>query len=287
MFKVLLLTSFLLRPSAFVLAVPAASIESLARASHLYDRLTQEGVLKGTVLSWQGLEYDVSKNYILCDGYDGICFKGYQVGFNEPVMLAVSEDGSGQLAIQPVDYIKFKTDRSQEAVKFYQERRHLGEDDVFKMKDANGEFMFDAMGQLTKPGENAYESELEGRSVGGASPAPGRTGKASGPAAAAKKKAAKADAAARYKRTGRSDTGMSKYSIKKLNQMGYREIYRDELDCIHSVPIDDSELILEKVQDKDKLRYFLHPKDPAILIAMKYRRDKVCNPRGTQTFGKE
>src|SRR5207244_13230864 len=117
-------------------SLPAASIESLTRASHLYDKLQETGVLNGTVLTWQGVEYDVSKNYTLCDGYDGICFKGYQAGFNDPVMLAVSEDSAGQLAVQPVDYVKFKKDRSMEAAQFYEKRRILTEDDVYKMKDA-------------------------------------------------------------------------------------------------------------------------------------------------------
>lgn len=264
---------------------PGASAESLGRAEKLRGMLVSRGLLKGTVLTWQGTEYDVSRSYVLCDGYQGICYKGYEAGFSEPVILAVYEIAPGEPAVQPVDYIKFKRDRSQDAAQFYMERKGLSEADVYKLQDELGQYMFDAMGQLTKSGELAYETDLEGKPPAQvqAEPPPAQKGK---PEA---KKPGKPDKKGKRKekRIGRSDTGLSKYSIEQLGQMGYREISKSELDCIHSIPIDDSELFLEKVQGKDGLRYFLNPKDPALLVAMTYRKQKVCNPHGTATFGKE
>jgi len=275
------------RSPSFAESLPAASIESLSRASRLYNLLMSKGVLVGTVLTWEGTEYDVSKNYTLCDAYEGICYKAYQAGFSDPMVLAVSEDAAGQLAVQPVDYVKFKKDRSIEAAHFYMERNKVSEDDVYRIKDSRGEFMFDAMGQLTKPGENAYESELEGRPVGGGATVPRIPAAAPPKAKPAKKAPAKAKKEKKSKKIGRSDTGLSRYSVKQLLEMGYREIYSGELDCIHRVPIDDSELFMEKIEQGGSVRYFLNPKDPALLVAMKFRREKVCNPRGTATFGKE
>lgn len=289
-FLILLLLTPVPSPLTPVLSaesLPAGSIESLSRASRLYNLLVSQGVLAGTVLTWEGTEYDVSKNYILCNAYEGICYKAYQAGFNSPIMLAVSENSTGALAIMSVDYVKFKKDRSLDAVRFYMERDKLSEDEAYRLKDGRGEFMFDAMGQLTKPGENAYESELEGHPVVGVANVPKTQVTAPKRSRPVKKAPAKRKKEKEAKKIGQSDSGLSRFSVKQLLEMGYREITAGELDCIHSVPIDDSELFMEKIQQGVGLRYFLNTKDPALMIAMKFRRDKVCNPRGTPTFGKE
>lgn len=273
-----------LTPVLFAAPDPAA----LARAERLHRMLIAQGILAGTVLTWEGREYDVSRRYMLCEAYGGICYKAYEAGFPEPVVLAIYEIAPGELAMQPVDYLKYRKDRSADAARYYRDATGLPEAKVLQRTTPAGAPMFDMLGQLTKAGEAAYTAETEGGGGVPAAPAKDGTKATEARKAAETKKAAVARKGAKKKKgVGKANAAVSKYSVRQLGAMGYREISRAELDCLHTVPFDDSELILEKVQEADRIRFFLHPKDPAIMIAMLYRRDRVCNPQGTKIFGKQ
>ena len=251
---------------ALLLSLPAwaAKETPLERGLRIHKELLNSGALVGRVLTYKDKTYDVSSEWQICDAYAGICMKAYEAGMNDPVMLAFFETDD-RLDMIPVDYLKYRGDRSQEAVHYYMDHG-AGLNDVFKLQDAQGRPLFDAAGQLTKEGDAAYEAAMRGTEG---------TARKSAPAAPPKRQRCPHAAALR--------------AVRKLKAEKYVEINRQEYDCLHKFfpKYEDEEMNVKLVCDEGRDRYFYAGVDSMDAFVVTTLRNKgKCPSHGTSTFGK-
>jgi len=249
-----------------VTSVQGAPEAPIVRSRRIYADLVAAGVLKGRMLTWQDKTYDVSENWQICDAYVGICFKAHAPGENEPLMLAVFELPGGGHDILPIDYLKYRHDRGQDAIHWFIAHGATMQD-VFKLNDGEGRPLFDVRGELTDAGDAAYETQLRG----GAS----TVGPESKPAEAPKRKRCPHAAAVKQ--------------IRKLKLQLFVEIDLNEYDCLHSFfpKYDDEEMNVKTVCDESRDRYFYASSDSLdAFVVETWRKKGKCPDHGTKTFGK-
>jgi len=245
--------------------------KAVERSERIRGLLISKGILqeKARTLDWNGIKYALwPGTYQICEPYNGICYRAVGAGKKTPVVLAVYEVSAQDLDVIVVEYQQYLRDRAQDAIHFFM-AQGASFNDVFKLTDPRGRPLFDAAGLLTPDGEAVFQAGLEGKEIGlrVASGAMGPQNK---------------------RRWG--DPKEAKKTIEKLRLAGYREILRDEYDCLHKTfrGTPDEELNLRFVLDGDKERYFYlyDEMDPGWFIVEQYRKDRKCAPGGTPTFGR-
>lgn len=253
-----------------------------------------DGVLKLGAIEWEGRRYLLrgkaqpgGTGYELCEFYEGICFKTVEEGFSKALAVVVFEAGE-ELGVQVMDWPEYEKERGSQVAKYFV-AKGASEAEVRSLKDMKGRPLFDGWGRLTEEGVASYLSVLAGNPLPrpAESAAPGKPAVAKDKRDKKEKKQGKGKDAAEPKKTGKA-TASDPVALKRIQLLmatGHMEIFKEELDCIYTVPLTDKDINLQVVQDKGIARYFMPAADPTSVVVGKFRAEKKCNVRGTKMFG--